>query len=127
MRISDWSSDVCSSDLRPRLGRPRIAGVVVLARLGREHRLDPHVLVWDARRILDVRGAVHGAWRGGGLLPGVARGQSGDDVGVGAAPSGAHTALVEPAPLRAARSPEPSARKTLEAGTHGTDREELGG
>src|SRR3546814_16117430 len=96
---------------RTRLGRPRIAGVVVLARLGREHRLDTHVLVWDARRILDVRGAVHGAWRGGGLLPGVARGQSGDEDGVGAAPSGAHPDIVEPAPLRADTHPEPVDRK----------------
>src|SRR3546814_19205969 len=29
MRISDWSSDVCSSDLRPRLGLVKVEGDVV--------------------------------------------------------------------------------------------------
>src|SRR3546814_10702977 len=41
MRISDWSSDVCSSDLRPRFTAPR-AGVARLgadpARSARHHR-----------------------------------------------------------------------------------------
>src|SRR3546814_3665878 len=45
MRISDWSSDVCSSDLRPRLDVGD-AGVALVAQRGRL-KLDP-----DVRRLL---------------------------------------------------------------------------
>src|SRR3546814_7212788 len=39
MRISDWSSDVCSSDLTCRFGEDRVAGIVVRERIGRRQCL----------------------------------------------------------------------------------------
>src|SRR3546814_4885525 len=37
MRISDWSSDVCSSDLRPLIWRPRMLSAALIERCGLAH------------------------------------------------------------------------------------------
>src|SRR3546814_3902398 len=54
MRISDWSSDVCSSDLRDLLGAARIAFLVEQLLAGR-HRDDPVV---ETAGLLRRRGAL---------------------------------------------------------------------
>src|SRR3546814_1261187 len=49
MRISDWSSDVCSSDLRPETPRPRCSIVGIFAK-GTATRDDIHPAAGHPRR-----------------------------------------------------------------------------
>src|SRR3546814_14893802 len=62
MRISDWSSDVCSSDLQPGVAHGAVVAlhVGVLLRLARLDVLDPDVLSFRQvqKRAAEVRGAV---------------------------------------------------------------------
>src|SRR3546814_6503159 len=52
MRISDWSSDVCSSDLHP--SYPRAVQIIMLTGQRVEEIARLHVDQWDAReRIID--------------------------------------------------------------------------
>src|SRR3546814_4961427 len=50
MRISDWSSDVCSSDLCCRIRRPPPHAPRVRAPTGIPRRLDRDPVPWQARR-----------------------------------------------------------------------------
>src|SRR3546814_15056405 len=57
MRISDWSSDVCSSDLSPIEASERTRGVTLTAGLA------PHYVEWVRQQTIDAVGedAVYGA------------------------------------------------------------------
>src|SRR3546814_19900974 len=57
MRISDWSSDVCSSDLSPIEASERTRGVTLTARLA------PHYVEWVRQQTIAAVGedAVYGA------------------------------------------------------------------
>src|SRR3546814_19946792 len=50
MRISDWSSDVCSSDLAQPLGGDAVMPGDECAQLGGERRVPPHQVEIVARR-----------------------------------------------------------------------------
>src|SRR3546814_8134885 len=81
MRISDWSSDVCSSDLRshlaffqPRSGR-QTAGVARVARLKKFTRKQRHE-AWHTRRQRPRTGNVRGLLRRGIVTGARARGRT---------------------------------------------------
>src|SRR3546814_19548899 len=66
MRISDWSSDVCSSDLRAKLTGALVArrakdGETVTALNGREYTLtDTMTVIADDREVHDIAGIMGG-------------------------------------------------------------------
>src|SRR3546814_15588429 len=72
MRISDWSSDVCSSDLRAKLTGALVArrakdGETVTALNGREYTLtDTMTVIADDREVHDIAGIMGGEHSGCG-------------------------------------------------------------
>src|SRR3546814_19851805 len=68
MRISDWSSDVCSSDLLPRLRVEAFERVVAFDTAPLRGATPP-----VQRRLPGLRARLRGAWRGAaqGIAPGV--------------------------------------------------------
>src|SRR3546814_5732180 len=73
MRISDWSSDVCSSDLCDCLMRGvavvlGVSGLLALAGVGRAHG-HPHAVGRDPGGLMEAVLAVHDEVRGAANLP----------------------------------------------------------
>src|SRR3546814_7677471 len=84
MRISDWSSDVCSSDLKAAAGDGAI-DVILLAPVGHVERLVDDQTKRRAGEIDRLIAAVHLDLAGAGLQPDASDGILAADGGIGAA------------------------------------------